>query len=211
MLTPLLLLLVSTSTLASLLPNATFRVEQTLGGLLSYYWQQDPNAKNTSFFFACGQIGALGTPDEWKHCSCYNSRSCTNCYRWWDAVAIEAIANHGIYSTTRNLSDIPDIVYAHSPYNEDFNATAVCTFIDDFAWYGIAYLRVYEWLKVGMAHTCLSLTDLECACSLFTVFRSQNGLTGHWDCTTGHGTMVGIVIVGGSGGPIVIKTCSKIL
>ena len=146
------LLLVSIGTLipfAHPLPNATLRVEETLGGFLSYYWHQDPNAKNTSFFFACGQIGAMGTNGKWKQCSCYNSESCTNCYRWWDAVAVETIANHGIYRNTTNLSQIPDMIYAHSPYNKDFNATAVCTFIDDFVWYGMAYLRVFEWLKVN--------------------------------------------------------------
>lgn len=63
-------------------------------------------------------------------------------------MALESIATYGIYTNTKNYSKVADMIYAHSPYNANWNATATCTFIDDFSWYGIAYLRVYEWLKV---------------------------------------------------------------
>lgn len=146
---PSILLLAALSTFSSAesLPNATFRAQQALGGLISYYWQQDPNAKDVRFFFSCAQIATAG---DTKHCSCYTVKPCVTCYRWWDAIALEAIANYGIYTNTTVNSNIADVIFAYSPYNKDWNAVARCTFVDDFAWYGIAYLRVYEWLKVTM-------------------------------------------------------------
>ena len=124
------------------------RAQQTLNGLMDYYWDHDPAAKNISFFFACGQIGGQGSPKDWTKCSCYTPDRCLNCYRWWDAVAMESLATYGIYTNSSNHSDIPVSVFEHSPYNGDWGGFSA-TFVDDFAWYGIAYLRVYEWLNVS--------------------------------------------------------------
>ena len=135
-------------TTASLLPDASSRINQALKGLFSYYWKVDPLAKNIGFFFACGQIGGQGSPYQWKECSCNYRTSCLDCYRWWDAVALESTATYGIYTKSTNHSKIPDTIFAHSPYNANWDAVTGCTYIDDFAWYGIAYLRVYDWLKV---------------------------------------------------------------
>lgn len=71
-----------------------------------------------------------------------------NCYRWFDAILLESVATYGIYTNSKNHSEVAETIYDHSPYNGNWNATAICTFIDDFSWYGIAYLRVYEWLQV---------------------------------------------------------------
>ena len=129
--------------------NASIRTEQTLQGLFHYYWRNDPRRKQVQFFFACGQIGGDGTAySNYGACICINPSSCVSCYRWWDAVALESVATYGIYRNTKNYSTIANTIFAHSPYNANWNATATCTFIDDFTWYGIAYLRVYEWLKV---------------------------------------------------------------
>ena len=128
--------------------NASTRVDQTLRGLFHYYWRNDPRKKHVQFFFACGQIGGGGT-GSLGACSCLNPSACVYCYRWWDAVALESVATHGIYSKAKNYSKIASTIFAHSPYNANWNATITCTFIDDFSWYGIAYLRVYEWLKVN--------------------------------------------------------------
>lgn len=129
------------------------RVNQSLQGLFHYYWTSDPEAKTIKFFFACGQIGGGGSPYKWNKCSCNDPTACVNCYRWWDAVALESVATHGIYTNNTEYAEIADIIFAHSPYNSEWNAhtTQLCTFIDDFTWYGIAYLRVYEWLKVNMS------------------------------------------------------------
>lgn len=132
-------------------PPPEVRTELALQGLLDYYWDHDPLAKNIAFFFSCGQVGGQGSPANWKQCSCYDSSSCLNCYRWWDAIAIESIATYGMYSNTSNHSQVPEIVFAHSPYNANYYGT---TFMDDFAWYGIAYLRVYEWLNVSFLLKC---------------------------------------------------------
>lgn len=132
------------------LPDPIDRANQTLQGLFEYYWMTDPMYKHIQFFFSCGQIGGGGSPYVWNKCSCYNTAACVNCYRWWDAVAVESVATFGIYANTKKYSPIVDTVYDHSPYNSNWDAqsTYYCTFVDDFTWYGIAYLRAYEWLKV---------------------------------------------------------------
>ena len=128
------------------------RAEQALQGLFHYYWKSDPLKKPIEFFFVCGQIGGWGKPHSEYECSCNQPNSCVNCYRWWDAIALESIATYGIYTNSKNFSKAADVIFAHSPYNADWNATVICTFIDDFSWYGIAYLRVYEWLKVCLKY-----------------------------------------------------------
>lgn len=135
--------------------DAETRLEQTLNGLFNYYWKEDPNNKGIEFFFACGAIGALGgsTLDQ---CSCYNPDVCLNCYRWWSAVAVESIATYGIYMNTTNNSVVANMTFDHSAYNANWNPDNA--FIDDFLWYGMAYLRVYDWLKVRKYST----VDLEC-------------------------------------------------
>ncbi len=128
--------------------NASERAFQTLQGLMDYYWTHDPKNKNVGFFFACGQVGGQGSTGLWKECSCYNAESCLNCYRWWDGVSIESLSSYGLYMNTSENSQVPGVVFKHSPYNGHWDAVNDPTFIDDFAWYGIAYLRVYDWLKV---------------------------------------------------------------
>lgn len=132
----------------SLVADADSRAKQTMDGLFHYYWRKDAQVNTIAFFFACGQIGS-GEPGS-ESCTCENTISCTSCYRWWDAIAMESVATYGIYTNSKNNSNIPDIIFAHSPYNSNWPADTYCTFIDDFAWYGIAYLRVYEWLKVQL-------------------------------------------------------------
>ena len=127
---------------------AATRAELTLDGLFHYFWKSDPKSKEIQFFFTCGQIGGAGSQPQGQ-CSCDNPNSCTNCYRWWDALAIESVASYGIYTKTRNHSDIADAIFAHSPYNDKFDGSTLCTYVDDFVWYGIAYLRFYEWLGVS--------------------------------------------------------------
>lgn len=150
--------------------DAAARAEQTLNGLFHYYWKNDPKSKGIQFFFACGQIGGAGNQNDGQ-CSCDHPAWCTNCYRWWDAIAMESVASYGIYMKTKNHSNISDAIFAHSPYNENFNATILCTYVDDFVWYSIAYLRLYEWLGV-----CL---QPQYKCELFFIFflhfRKQSG------------------------------------
>ena len=141
-----LLIIAATESSGFKLPDAATRTYQTLQGLFEYYWTHDPQSKNIGFFFACGQIGGWGTPAQWNKCGCSNPNGCSDCYRWWDAVALESIANYGIYTNTKDHTNVADQIFAHSPYNGGWAGTF--TYIDDFVWYGIAYLRVYEWLKV---------------------------------------------------------------
>ena len=128
--------------------DAPSRSELTLKGLFNYYWKNDPKHKQIKFLFTCGQLGQMGTASQSK-CSCSTPSSCINCYRWWTAIMMESLATHGILTNTSNYSTLPDIVYSHSPYNPKWDAKATCTYIDDFLWYGIAYLRVYDWLSVS--------------------------------------------------------------
>ena len=143
--------------------DAKTRANQTLLGLFEYYWTNDPKAKHIKFFYACGQIGGDGSPNRWDQCSCDSRHQCVNCYRWWDAVALESVATHGIYTSDKQRAYTAEVIFAHSPYNANWNATAVCTFVDDFLWYGIAYLRVYEWLNVSTCITMLCKLN-RCTC-----------------------------------------------
>ena len=127
--------------------DASTRAQLALQGLFDYYWKTDPAHKDISFFFACGQIGEQGASSPGQ-CSCTNPSSCVECYRWWSAVALESVATYGIYMNTTNHSSIADMTFDHSPYNSNWQPNNA--FIDDFLWYGIAYLRVYEWLNVSI-------------------------------------------------------------
>ena len=127
--------------------DAPSRVNQALDGLMNYYWNKDSANDKIGFFFSCGQIGGNG--EDWKRCSCSNDASCINCYHWWDAVSVESLATYGLYTNTTNHSDVPEVVFDHSPYNANWDGVNFFTFVDDFAWFGIAYLRVFEWLKVS--------------------------------------------------------------
>lgn len=131
--------------------DAESRAQQALGGLFNYYWKQDPVHKDISFFFACGEIGNLGISNL-DECSCSNPSTCLNCYRWWSAVSLESIATYGIYMNTKNHSNVSDMIFDHSAYNADWQPENA--FIDDFLWYGITYLRVYDWLKVCLFPCC---------------------------------------------------------
>ena len=130
--------------------DAVSRTQLTLNGVLDYYWKSDPNNKKIEFLFACGQLGLMGAGNQGQ-CSCFAPSACVNCYRWWTAVMVESVATYGIYMNTSNHSSLPDMVYSHSPYNDKWDPAVVttCTYIDDFLWYGIAYLRVYDWLSVS--------------------------------------------------------------
>ena len=140
---------IDASDIKSIDTDASTRAEQTLQGLLHYYWMEDAQPHkhpNVRFFLACGQIG---DPNYNGSCTCGDTpSSCINCYRWYDGVTLESVATYGIYMKSKANAHVADVTYAHSPYNADWNATAACTFMDDFSWYGIAYLRVYEWLQV---------------------------------------------------------------
>ena len=103
--------------------DPTTRARLTLEGLFQYYWKKDPLKKQIGFLFVCGQIGGWGEPHREYECSCNNPTSCVNCYRWWDAVALESVATYGIYTNHKNFSKVADTIYAHSPYNSKWNAT----------------------------------------------------------------------------------------
>ena len=123
------------------------RFSEALDGLFDYFWSVDPNNSDIGFFFSCGQIGGLGPlAKNWTECSCSTAKFCSDCYRWWDAISLESIADYGIHTNTTLRLDVAHNFYAHSPYNSHWKS---CTFIDDFLWYGITYLKVYEWLNVS--------------------------------------------------------------
>ena len=149
---PLLVILLFASTqqdsLKSTSVDAESRCQLTLNGLFNYFWKGDPKHKKIEFLFACGQLGTMGTTQAGQ-CSCSTPTSCINCYRWWTAVMMESLATYGIHMNTSNHSNVPSIVYSHAPYNAKWDAVKTCTWVDDFLWYGIAYLRVYDWLSVS--------------------------------------------------------------
>lgn len=118
-----------------------------------------PSGANTAatYFFACGQAGGSAAPRvpvTPAQCKCVSDwpSACENCYRWWSAVSLEAMVNYAIaaalppesagYQQTLRTAES---VFSHAPYNAEWNATAHPTWVDDFAWYGLAYMRVHEW------------------------------------------------------------------
>lgn len=141
--------LLDSETRTKSLPDPETRASLTLKGIFNYYWKTDPRNKSIEFLFACGQLGQIGPGSGVGQCSCAVPKVCTNCYRWFTGVMMEALATHSIRTNSTEYSSLPEAVFDHSPYNGDWNATAVCTYVDDFLWYGIAYLQVHEWLQVG--------------------------------------------------------------
>ena len=126
--------------------EAVHRVEQVTDGLYSLWWMK--NQTNTTggqpgFFFACGQIGGTGT-SLWTQCVCDDPSQCQNCYRWWDATAVESLANRGLWLGDTQHADTARTLLAHAPY--DARWTGPCAYMDDFGWYLLAYTRVYTWL-----------------------------------------------------------------
>jgi hypothetical protein len=109
---------------------------------------------NASFFFACGQIGGMGgvTGGECA-CEAEGGFGCTNCYRWWSAVALESLADYAIAAghapkgpgLGATIMHAAESSWAHAPYNAAWNAVAKPVYVDDFAWYALAYLRVSDW------------------------------------------------------------------
>jgi len=136
---------------SSINATAANRTVATLNGVFNYYWKGDPYHKHIKFLFACGQIGEVGTGSPGQ-CSCYSLTQCVNCYRWWTAILVESVASYGILMNTTNHTDVPNTVFNHSPYNSNWvpGSTYSCSYIDDFLWYGIAYLRVYDWTSVSL-------------------------------------------------------------
>ena len=121
---------------------------------------QDPAGANSAatFYFSCGQIGGLGPmggSTGINTCGCETEWSfgCTNCYRWWSAVALEASVNYCIaagmaWNSTGPCAEVTkaaESTWAHAPYNDIWDASISAVYIDDFTWYSLAYIRVYEW------------------------------------------------------------------
>ena len=131
-------------------------------------WPPGANTAAT-YLFVCGQIGGTGpagTTVQPDQCVCESDWpfGCTNCYRWWSAVAIEAMAS---YAIAKELEPPPsqhaaagapppsteaetilhaiESAWTHAPYNAFWNATEHGTWVDDFAWYGLAYMRAHDW------------------------------------------------------------------
>eukprot|EP00966_Prymnesium_polylepis_P287972 6651139-Prymnesium_polylepis.2 len=126
-------------------PIDAARINHSIDGLFSLWWVHSTNKSKhqPGFFFSCGQIGATGTPD-WHSCRC-DKYPCENCYRWWDALALESLANHGIWlggTPVAQHEAAARTVLAHSPYAPSWGGK--CPYIDDFAWFLLAYIRIYE-------------------------------------------------------------------
>ena len=133
------------------------RASAAVDGLFDYYYRGEPGG-SAQFFFACGQIGGSAPPRlapvPASQCVCEDERpwGCVNCYRWWSAVALEAVASYALAAgllpsdaRAARVLQAAEQTWQHAPYNAHWNATAHPTWVDDFAWYGLAYSRVYDW------------------------------------------------------------------
>lgn len=144
---------------ASLMPTPLDRASAAVDGLFEYYQKAEPRvADPAKFFFSCGQIGGSAPEDEpplvASECRCEDESDfgCVNCYRWWSAVALEALASFAIASELTSadaggarILEAARSTWKHAPYNAEWNATEHPTWVDDFAWYGLAYARLYDW------------------------------------------------------------------
>ena len=145
---------------ATLLPTPLERASSTVDGLFQYYQKTEPREapRKAKFFFSCGQIGGSAPANEpnvaASECKCEDESDfgCVNCYRWWSAVALEALASYAIASNLTpadaggaRILDAAQSTWQHAPYNAFWNATEHPTWVDDFAWYGLAYTRMHDW------------------------------------------------------------------
>eukprot|EP00299_Pterocystis_sp_00344_P016386 c8222_g1_i2.p1 GENE.c8222_g1_i2~~c8222_g1_i2.p1 ORF type:complete len:579 (+),score=91.41 c8222_g1_i2:35-1771(+) len=132
---------------AGALPSSDIRVNQTLDGLFTYSWMSGNDGVPFGFWFACGQIGGCGDNNPpWYQCRCENKTFpvCTQCFRWWDAVILESIISISEYRNDSSYEYLPELIFSRSPYNSTWPPH--CSYVDDFAWYTLLYLRVHEWL-----------------------------------------------------------------
>ena len=119
-----------------------------------------PPGSNTpaQFFFSCGQMGGLapfGASCSVDTCLCESdwAYSCTNCFRWFSALAMESSVNYCMElgrspNSTGVCGQVHDAavsMWLHSPYNGYWDGGHHPVYVDDFAWYALAYLRVYAW------------------------------------------------------------------
>jgi hypothetical protein len=135
------------------------RASATVDGLFTYYFRREPNRTlPAAFFFSCGQIGgsapehAPPLPASQCQCESEDEFGCVNCYRWWSAVALEALASYAIAANLTSsdaggarILAAAESMWRHAPYNAAWNATKHPTWVDDFAWYGLAYARMHDW------------------------------------------------------------------
>ncbi|KAL1504220.1 hypothetical protein AB1Y20_010629 [Prymnesium parvum] len=110
-----------------------------------------------SLFFACGQIGGSAPPAAHaaaSQCLCQSDWpfACENCYRWWSAVAAEASIDLALAAKLPpasaaggRIAALVESMWTHAPYNGRWDASARPTWVDDFAWYALAYLRMFDW------------------------------------------------------------------
>ena len=80
-----------------------------------------------TFPFACGQLGGAAAPGVAVlpgECLCQSDwpSACENCYRWWSAVALEAMVNYAItvglspQATGAHILEKAESMWLHSPY-----------------------------------------------------------------------------------------------
>lgn len=136
------------------------RLDASASGLFDLWWmynETNSTGGQPGFLFACGQIGGTGTA-RWDQCICDDPSNCQNCYRWWDATAIEGVASRGLWRGDRLHAEKARTLLAHSPYNANWGG--MCAYIDDFSWYLLAYTRVYAWLREPpFLHAATALFD----------------------------------------------------
>ena len=119
------------------------RINATIAGLQRYYLNATGN-----YYTCCGQTGGSGGAAPFG-CACGRAdlANCLHCYRWWATQGLQAFIEAerlGVIERGLVLSTA-EAMLAHSPYNKDFGSTMPWVYIDDYAWYVLVFLRMFEW------------------------------------------------------------------
>ena len=119
------------------------RANATIAGLQRYYFNSTMGT-----YLCCGQTGGAGGAGSNFSCSCERTdmSDCLNCYRWWAAQGLQVFIEAeklGIIDEA-TVHGVAEKVLAHSPYEWRFGKTMPWAYIDDYAWYVLALLAVYD-------------------------------------------------------------------
>ena len=119
------------------------RADAAFKGLQAYFFDD-----RGSIWKSCGQNGGLGHAPSSFECKCESGPFCKNCYRWWNAVAVQSLItwSQAMPSAVPRNETIRliETMRAHSPYTT--RADPAWGYIDDYLWYVLLWMDVYEWL-----------------------------------------------------------------
>jgi len=117
------------------------RVSASWDGLQRYFFNE-----TGGFWKSCGQTGGAGGAVDNFNCEC-EAGFCTNCYRWWMVPIVQSLVqlNAAGHEQMRNATlSLTESMWALSPYTT--RRYVSWAYIDDYLWFVLMWLDVYDWL-----------------------------------------------------------------